>query len=353
MNAEQDLIDEITEKTAQNLTVSERERKILQLKNSELQIINGIADPTSIVHEMVFNSEKVFFVRWSKILKQEYYLGAYDKPINTISAYIKHQIGKMNLTLEKKENLYRNVSRSLDQEFKDNDSEGQIVSENTSALNLLEDSFLYRSVSIVSKYFETMLEINEKFKKHLEDPDIRKDFENITTWKEIALFCSTIEELVIPIKEHYKNFEKLDEQLAEHTPLKSIEENFNLRQSVDTFRNCLRLLMIITGSYRNWAHKFGISPRQHQRVRKRDEDWPEKSLTKVIQTIIGSTACPTCKTDLITGEKYYNTPPDKLFLQYKFDGKKFKIPEEYKNKNYDPIKIAELVFAKKLKLIPV
>lgn len=353
------IINEITEITANNLTDTEKKIKLEQLKNSEKQIMEGIADPQSIIHEMVFTSEKAFFKRWAAILKQKYYLGEYKKPVNTICAHIKKQIEAMRLSsdfasdFEKKENLYRNVERSLDAEFKVERSDRQIVGENTSGFQQLEDSFLYRAVSIVSTYFTTMLDINEKFKKHLEDPDIRKDFENTIYWEELALFCSTLEELTTPIKEHAKNFEKLDEQLAEHTPLKSIEENFNLRQSVDTFRNCLRLLNIIPGSYRNWAHKFGISARQHQRNRKRDEDWPEKSSLKVIQSVIGSTACPNCKVDLITKEKYFNTPPAEIFTEYKFRDKKFKIPEDIRAKNLTPIKIAELVFGKKLKLIPI
>jgi hypothetical protein len=345
-------INEVTELTAKHLTEEEKTIKIKQLQESELKIVQGIADPNSIVHEMVFNSEKVFFQRWAAILKQKFFLGAYAKPLNTISTYIKDQIGRMNLSLDKKENLYRNVSRSLDAEFKaTHENEGQNVSENTSAFSPLEDSFLYNAISIVEKYLESMWIINGKLKKHMEDPQIRKDFEDTIYWQEIALYCSTIEELVTPIKDHAENSEKLDEQLANHTSLKSIEENFNLRQSVDTFRNCLRLLLIITGTYRNWAQKFAISPRQHQRVRKRDEDWPDKPVQKVIQSVLGSTICPACHVDLINQKKYYDVPPDKLFLEYRFKDQKYKIPDELKNKGYSPVKIAELVFSRRLKLV--
>jgi hypothetical protein len=187
----------------------------------------------------------------------------------------------------------------------------------------------------------------------LENPQIREDFEKLVEWEEIALQCATLKQLQTPIKELYQNFAKLDKQLADHTVLKNIEENINIRQSVDAFRNCMRLLVHLLPSYRNWAHKFGISPRQHQRVRERDPDWPEKPAEMVIKQVLGSTLCPGCKIDLITKRKYYDTPPDKLFIQYSFKEKKYKIPDEYKNKGLNPCEIADKVWGKELRLVAV
>jgi hypothetical protein len=347
-------INEVTEIIAKNLSESEKQAIIKELSQYETQIRDGIADQRSFIHEMVFTSEKAIFQKWASYLKQLHYLSVYKDPINTISKYIKKQIGRMNLPLDKKENLYRNVSRSLDAEYKEpQEIEGQNVSENTSAFLPIEESIVYFIAANCKAYFDIMSDVIGKFLKHLENPQIRADFERIVEWEEIALMCTTIKQLVTPIKETYKNFEKLDHQLAEHHTLKNIEENFNMRQSVDTFRNAMRLLVLTTPSYRNWAHRFGISPRQHQRVRERDPDWPDKPVEQVIRDVLGSTMCPACKTDLITKRKYYDTPPDKIFVQYLFREKKFKIPEQYKNRGLNPVQIAEKVWSKELKLVPL
>lgn len=354
--SEQMQIDEVTPELAKHLTKSERKKKIEELEKYESQIRDGINDQKSFIHEMVFTSEKAIFQRWASYLKQLHYLNKYEKPITTICDYICKRVGHMNLPLEKKENLIRNAQRSLDQEFKDPEkvhSGDNLSPENTSAFRPIEESLPYFVAGVSKEYCDIMSGILGKFMKHLENPQIREDFEKIVSWEEIALACSTLQQLVTPIKDTYKDFAKIDEQLAKHHSLKNMEESINIRQSVDCFRNAMRLLVDNAKSYRYWAHKFGISPRQHQRVRERDEDWPEMPTEQVIRDVIGSTACPGCKIDLITKEKYYDTPPDEIFIKYQFRGRKYKIPDQYKNKGLNPIEIAEKVFGKELKLVPV
>lgn len=353
-NGNLESIDEVTEIIAKNLSESEKQKKIEELKKQESELKEGLADSKSIIHMMVFETETSFFLRWASILKQLHYLGIYTKPISTIQEYIQIQVGKMDaLSLDKKESIRTHLYKILPDEFREQKKSVNDSQKNTSGFLPIEESIVYFVTANCKAYCDIMSDILRKFLKHLEGPQIREDFEKIVEWEEIALMCTTLQQLVTPIKETYKNFEKLDHQLAEHHTLKNIEENFNMRQSVDTFRNAMRLLVQTTPSYRNWAHKFGISPRQHQRVRERDPDWPDKPVEQVIRDVLGSTMCPSCKIDLITKRKYYDAPPDRIFVQYLFREKRYKIPEQYKNKGLNPIQIAEKIWSKELRLVPV
>lgn len=353
---DQEQLDEVTETVANNLTESEKQIKIQELTGYAAQIESGISDPKNIIHEMVFSSEKVIFEKWASTLKQLHYLGVYTKPLHTISTHIKKQIGRMNFSLEKKENLYRNVSRSLSAEYKEpHELEGQNVSKNTSAFLTPENSFLLRALAIFISYHKQVAASAEVLFKHCQDPQINNDFSNVTEWEEFAFFCSTLEQMVTPIMAVSETAQTLDRQLAEHSTIKNIEEQFNIRQSVDTFRNAMRILGILDGSYRNWAHKFGISPRQHQRVRERDEEWPEKDAKNVIKQVLGSYLCPHCKFDIVNNTQYVDVDlaSDEFFLTYRFREKLYKIPDNLKGKGLNPIQIAQRVFEKKLKLIPI
>jgi hypothetical protein len=353
---EQEQLNEVTETVANNLTDSERKIKIEQLSSYATQIESGISDPHNIIHEMVFSSEKVIFDKWASTLKQLHYLGAYPNPINTISKYIKRHIGNMNFSLDKKENLYRNVSRSLASEYKEpHELEGQNVSKNTSAFLTPDDSFLLHALAVFISYHKQMASSAEVLFKHCQDPQINADFSAVTEWEEFAFFCSTLESMITPIMAISECAQILDRQLAEHSTVKNIEEQFNIRQSVDTFRNAMRILGILDGSFRNWAHKFGISPRQHQRVRERDKDWPEKDAGTAIKQVLASYLCPHCKFDIVNNTQYVDIDltSDEFFLTYRFREKNYKIPDRLKAKGLNPIQIAEKVFGKTLKLVPM
>lgn len=352
MEPKHQLIDEITPIIANNLSESEKQAAILKLQKQESEIRNGIADTESIIHIALFTSEQEIIRRWATRLKQLHYLGAYEKPINTISAHIKWQIGKMSLPLEKKDNLIRNISRSLDEEFKQNSDTGQNVPENTSAFCNTENSFIFAAMTAFKSYHETFVEIADTLLQHLEDRQINKEFCNVLEWEEIAEFCTILAAMQEKIKDAHKDSVNLDKQLAEFSSLNYIKEDLNLRQSSDSFRDAMYVLLGADKSFRKMAHKFGISPRQNQRVRARLDDWPEKDAKRVILEVMGSYLCPCgCGMNLVTSKRHVDLTSDKFFWEIRFKDKKFKIPEKYRQKyNITPIAIAEKVWGKKFKL---
>lgn len=362
---ETETINQVTETTANNLTDEEKQAKISELSQYESSIKEGIANPGSIIHEMVFSSERAIFQRWAETLKQLHYLGKYDKPLNTISTYIKKQIGNMkNLTIDKKDNLYRNVERSLSSEFKEERADRQNVGENTSAFSGIENSFLYKQLITFRNYHLEFASLVDELLKHFEHPEfgkeILKDFENSLEWRELAIFCSTLAALIEPTRELQDKTEKIDKALARFTTLEAIREDLNLRQAADTFRKCMMILRN-DNMYRQMAHKFAVSPRQNQRIRERMEHWAKKDVKVIIEKVLSSFLCPSCKCDIITGRKPVNPTSDR-FTQIRLNdfglSDELKIPKEYritdeKALGMSPIKIAEKVFSKKLKLVPV
>ena len=85
--------------------------------------------------------------------------------MDTISEHIQKQIGRMKLDesperdLDKKENMCRNVRRSLHPRFKQTDSDGQIVRENTSDILNEEQQFLMETFKSLEQFFGWMQRI--------------------------------------------------------------------------------------------------------------------------------------------------------------------------------------------------
>jgi hypothetical protein len=348
------LIDELTETTARNLSEAERQRLIEKLKKEEGDMKTGLADPESLVHVMVFESEKSFFLRWANNLKAQHYLGVFPKPISKIQEHIQIQVGKMSaLSADKRENIRTHLYKILPNEFREQQDPVKNSQENTSTFRPVDESIIYTMYSLSSSLCKILKEDFEKMETILQNEDIRADFENIVEWDTVAMQCSTLIQLQKTIREHHAEIKKMHEDLADAYPLQQIADNLNFRKMVDTTRYCIHLVLDLANSFSKDAHKLAIVPRQYQRTREREEDWPARPVETVIREFLGSTMCPFCHVDLITKDKYFGMPPDEIFAAYQFRDKKFKIPDKYKLKGYNPIEIASKVFEGKLKLVPL
>ena len=288
--------------------------------------------------------EKNIFIHWSESLEKLHYLGVYDQPIHTISTYIRNQLGKCRFSdniiadAVKHDQLYDSMKHSIDDRFKDPDFKhrGKKSPENTSGLELTPDhTFLLEALEMFKHYHRRFADIAKNFITKLEDPLLYNDFEKVTEWQEIATFS------------HY-----LDELSSEFGLLDQIEDEQDLKESATILQRAMAKLLYVDGGYRQMAAKFGVSPRQNQRIRERDANWPEKNAKEMIKKILGSLICPCgCGYNFVTQKKYHDITDDRVFQKFRWSEKKFKLPDSLKNKRLNPIDNARLIWGKKVKLI--
>jgi len=119
------------------------------------------------------------------------------------------------------------------------------------------------------------------------------------------------------------------------------ETNFRAPATLLQKAMCASLGVMTT--YRQWAHKLSISPRQHQRIRQRLDEWPDKKPETVIRHVLGSIACPNCNFNLIAKRK--NPNPNKKIKLGKI---KMDIPKQYIKKGMNPMEALYVTFNKKL-----
>ena len=267
-NQELVLVDEVTEEIANNLTESKKENKINQLKTFETQIITGLSDETSIINHVIV-MERDFFQTWANTLKQLHYLNYYEEPLNTICSSIFSKIGKMkNLSTDRKENLHRNLRRSLDNEFKQIQESDKMSPQNTSDVTSKE-SIILEAFESLEHYHSEFIEIIKIFRSHLKDPAVHKDMEAwFDKWEKIARLC-----------------EPLSELSGDYSVLKQMADEGNMRESATLLQRAFAKLLYVDGGFGQMAHGFGVVPRQNQRIRNRDEDWPEKDAKTVIRNV--------------------------------------------------------------------
>lgn len=336
--SEEVLIDEITAEDIPHLTELEKEHRIKDLEESIEEFETGLANEKSFIHASALNSQKDFWQHWSINLEQLHFLGKFEKPLDEISTTIRWHIGKMDLPLEKKENLYNNLSRSIDSRFKKDrpNQELQNATDNTSVIS--EGDFMRFSLKRLQVYHTKFANLAETLFKHLADPAIHKDFSNVIEWKEIALMSAALADLT-----------KLNKETG---ILDQIEGELNIRESATIFQKAMLYLLNADHSFRKMAHKFGVSPRQNQRIRSRMEDWPDKDAAKVIMNVTSSYQCLKCGFNPVTGRTYDDVKmfQESTWLKIKFADKFFPIPDKYKRQRLSPIQIAEKIWAKKIKL---
>ena len=331
------LTDEITADLVAHLTPNEKEEHIQLLEESVEELENGIGNEKSFVFKMAMGSQKDFFGMWASNLEQLVFLGKFDKEVNEISTHIRRQLGKLDLSIDTKENLYNNLDRNLDSRFKKTRNPNpQIEDNNTSAIS--EGDFMRFSLKQLQIYHLKFAKLADTLFNHLADPKIHKDYSDVIEWKEIALFSAALADLT-----------KINKETG---ILDQIEDELNIRESATIFQKAMLYLLNADHSFRKMAHKFGVSPRQNQRIRKRMEDWGKKDPAKVIQNVVSSYQCMKCGFNPVTQRTYDDVKmfQESTWLKIKYGDKFFPIPEKYKRLALSPIQIAEKIWGKKIRL---
>lgn len=360
MNAQLVLVDEINENTFKNISEQEKEILVSDLELFGTEVLGGLKKNSSVIHKMFFSSQKDIFQHWAESLEKLHYLGVYEEPIHTISTHIRKQIGRCTFDdnimadVVKHDQLFDSMKHSIHERFKDPDHQhrGKESPENTSVLELTPDhTFLLEGLQMFKHYHRRFADIADDFISKLEDPIVYKDFADVTEWQEIGLFS------------HY-----LNEISSEFGLLDQIEDEINVKESATLLQKAMLKIEYADGAFRQMAGKFGVSPRQCQRIRQRLDDWPLKEAQRVIMKIIGSQVCPCgCGYNFITQKKYQSILNPKFFPKYRWSEKKIKLPgsakeilekndklvlsDNVKNKRLNPIDIAAKIWGKKTKLV--
>ena len=186
----------------------------------------------------------------------------------------------------------------------------------------------------------------DKFeRKLLEDPKILNDFENSLEFQELYDMCGKLVELYDPpsAKKLYDKTDPNDEGSA--SILNQMMDELNFRAPATIFQKAMAKTLQILISYRQWAHRMAISPRQYQRVRQRLGDWPEKKASVIIHNVLGSHICPCgCRYNLISKRKVPKDP-----IETELAGEKYIIPKEYRKFGINPIEVCAAIFSGKIR----
>lgn len=161
----------------------------------------------------------------------------------------------------------------------------------TKSTKALPDSIILEAFDVTLEYLSVFTEIVKTFKNHCSNQEILSDFEKSLSMKELVQMLLNLQELYAPVK-------KLG-QAATNTIMGQIQNEINIKSVATAFQLAMCKLLMTEASYRQWAHRFGMSPRQFQRVRTRLAEWPDKDAAVVIDRILGSISCPECYYNLI------------------------------------------------------
>lgn len=119
----------------QDTIPSINDQKITELQNKITWIKNNLGDEKSPLHE-IYQNKADLITGWARYLEELQELGAYDKPVNTISTHIKTELRKMNL-----ESAIPYVHEVLEFKYK-NDYTDRYQNENAPRGNPRRDSSL-------------------------------------------------------------------------------------------------------------------------------------------------------------------------------------------------------------------
>lgn len=361
MCAKQVIVTEkIDEHSFDNLSQNEKNDLIENLQTFDSQVVDGLKNNNMVITKMFFSSQKDIFIHWAESLEKLYYLGQYKEPIYTISVYMKRQLGRCRFSDEEVEDaviherLYDSMKHNIPERFKNQDynHSGKVSPENTSSFKITPDHiFLLEGLQLFRYYHRRFADIADDMMSKLQDPQIYNDLKDVTEWQEIGLFS------------HY-----LGEIAAENGLLDQIENEQNLKESATILQRAMFKIMYADGAYRQMAAKLGITPRQNQRVRKKDEAWKEKHVKSILNKILGSYICPCgCGYNFVTQKKYHDILNPKYFPKFQWSEKKLKLPilakqelekneklvlqDSVKNKRLNPIDIARMLWGKETKLM--
>ena len=265
----------------------------------------NLADKTSTLHQVYRSKKKNIILHWAYCLEELQVLGVYKKPIDSISNHMRKELVIMGLknavpyTYEILPTKYKHHAPNPKMNFYRYDGMGEDLEPTTNVLGnpkkyasaiagckSSDDSILLEAIASFKEYHMWWQKIAIQYEAHLKDPRIHKDFEDSLEWNNVSKLCLSLRALYGPM-----------------SILQQVLDEGNMRKSATLFQKAMCVMLESDSSFRYWAHKFGISPRQHQRIRMRLSDWPKKDAKTIIRNVLGSFCCPDCGFNLIERSK--------------------------------------------------
>lgn len=327
-----------------------KEERIRKLQESISALKSQLQNPDATLHQVLTTNKRSFILMWAEWLEELHELGEYTEPLTTISNHIKKEIRLMHLNDKTEFNIIHYIHEVLPDKYVDprlsHKSKDGVENppENASSIEAQKE-FILIAFQNFREYHREFADVIKIYESHIKNPETQEDFTKLVEWREIAQFCNALSELS-------GQFSILHQMLDEG----------NVRQSISIFQLAMYDLLGADESFRLWAYKFGISPRQFQRIRSREsnprsekEDWKKKNPKEIIRRVLGSFHCPKCSFNLVCNRYDDDVTREETLKKFEFAGKKWKIPEHIKKtmrkKNLNPIEIAKLIWGKKIKLI--
>lgn len=180
--------------------------------------------------------------------------------------------------------------------------------------------------------------LNRMEEKFRENPKILEDFEKTLDWKELYDMCTKLKSLYD----------------GEGSIIRQMHQETNFRAPATILQLALAKTLGILDTYRNWAHKLTVSPRQYQRIRERLGEWPEKRAATIIEKSLGSVSCPNCRFNLVTHKEHprfnvVDTKDNSMdYLQIYLGKSLVQVPEQFQKHGATPIQVCEQLFLNKL-----
>lgn len=154
------------------------------------------------------------------------------------------------------------------------------------------------SIFITKNYLNVCYKFIKAFEEKCKNPQILKDFERDLQFKEVTPMLHKLEKLYYD----HPEFSEGEAKPGGGTPtiLSQMIAETNFRAPATILQKALCATLGMMSTYRQWAHKLSVSPRQHQRIRQRLDIWPDKKAATIIRNVLGSHQCPNCRFNLIT-----------------------------------------------------
>ncbi len=209
----------------------------------------------------------------------------------------------------------------------------------------LPDSVIRESIKTLMGFLLQYSILVKEFDKKCQDPKILEDLENTMEYRDLAEMFKSLENLY--------SVTALSHEDGPATIMDQMKSETNFRAPATPLQLGMCYLLQSLTTFRQWAHKLSVSPRQHQRIRERLAEWPAKLASKIIENVIGSHTCPNCEFNLVSkkGNPRLKIVGQKVRPQKIIFGEKwYQIPKEYEGKGMNPIDVAYEVFKGKFKL---
>jgi len=164
------------------------------------------------------------------------------------------------------------------------------------------------SIFITKNYLNVCYKFIKAFEEKCKNPQILTDFEKDLQFKEVTPMLHKLEKLYYD----HPEFSEGEAKPGGGTPtiLSQMIAETNFRAPATILQKAMCATLGMMSTYRQWAHKLSVSPRQHQRIRQRLDIWPDKKAATIIRNVLGSHQCPNCQFNLITRKM----PPKKRLV---------------------------------------